>query len=43
MKLDKTPEIEGELLGIKGQYLLLDCGVINLRSHSGFHVSIAAA
>lgn len=43
LKLDKTPEIEGELLGIKGQYLLLDTGVINLRSHSGFHATVARA
>ena len=43
LKLDKTPELEGELLGIKGQYLLFDTGVINLRSHSGFHVVIESA
>jgi hypothetical protein len=37
MKLDKLPEIEGTLMGIKGQYLLFDEGrVINLRSHSGY-------
>ena len=37
VKLEKTPIIEGELLGIKGQYLLLDGDrVFNIRSHEGF-------
>lgn len=43
IKLDKTPIHEGELTGIKGQYLLFDSGVINLRSHSGFHVELEDA
>ena len=34
---NKTPVIEGELRGIKGQYLLLDSGrVFNVRAHEGF-------
>ena len=34
---EKTPVIEGELKGIKGQYLLLDGGrVFNVRAHEGF-------
>ena len=37
VKLDKLPIIEGELKGIKGQYLLLDSDrVFNIRSHEGF-------
>ena len=37
MKLERTPIIEGELMGIKGQYLLLDEDrVFNIRSHEGF-------
>lgn len=36
---DKTPEVEGKLMGIKGQYLLLDTGVINLRKFSSYHIS----
>ena len=37
VKLEKTPIIEGELLGLKGQYLLLDGDrVFNIRSHEGF-------
>jgi len=37
VKLDRTPIVEGTLLGIKGQYLLLDGDrVFNIRSHEGF-------
>ena len=37
IKLDKNPILEGTLLGIKGQYLLLDEDrVFNIRSHEGF-------
>lgn len=36
--LDKTPLIEGRLLGIKGQYLMFDSGVINIRKYSGYEV-----
>ncbi|MFM7727930.1 MAG: DUF2797 domain-containing protein [Flavobacteriales bacterium] len=39
LKLDSTPTIEGELRGIKGQYLLLDEDrVFNVRAHSGYEV-----
>lgn len=38
---DKTPEIEGKLMGIKGQYLLLDKGVINLRKFSSYHIEFS--
>ena len=37
---DKTPVIEGTLLGIKGQYLILDGGVVNIRKFTGYDVSI---
>ncbi len=37
VRLEKTPDITGLLLGIKGQYLLLDNDrVFNIRSHEGF-------
>lgn len=36
--LDKTPEAEGVLEGIKGQYLILDTGVINIRKFTGYEV-----
>lgn len=39
---DKTPTIEGKLLGIKGQYLLLDENrVLNIRKHTGYHIRIS--
>lgn len=28
----------GRLLGIKGQYLILDSGVINIRKYGGYNV-----
>jgi len=37
---DKNPEISGKLLGIKGQYLILDCGVLNIKKHSGYKVEV---
>ena len=42
IKLDKIPEIEKVLVGIKGQYLIFDDNtVMNLRSHAGYHVTIS--
>ncbi|MEP1472423.1 MAG: DUF2797 domain-containing protein [Halieaceae bacterium] len=38
--LDKTPTIEGTLMGIKGQYLIFDTGVINIRKYGGYHLSL---
>ncbi|MDQ0188458.1 DUF2797 domain-containing protein [Alicyclobacillus cycloheptanicus] len=43
LSLDKTPEISGVLQGVKGQYLLLDVGVLNVKKHSGMRVSISVA
>lgn len=40
--LDKVPEVAGVLQGIKGQYLILDGGVINLRKFSGYRVEFRA-
>lgn len=39
---EKTPEIRGRLLGIKGQYLLLDSGVINLRKYTSYQMAFSA-
>ncbi len=36
--LDKIPDVEGVLEGIKGQYLILDTGVINIRKFTGYEV-----
>ncbi len=41
LSLDKTPEVSGRLLGIKGQYLLLDTGVLNVRKFSGYRVEVS--
>ena len=38
---DKEPKIEGTLLGIKGQYLIFDNGVINLRRFSGYDIQLS--
>lgn len=38
--MDKNPLVEGTLLGIKGQYLILDTGVINIRKYTAYHVEI---
>ncbi|RZA13531.1 MAG: DUF2797 domain-containing protein [Proteobacteria bacterium] len=43
LNLEKTPLIEGTLLGIKGQYLIFDTGVINIRSFSGYEVELSSA
>ncbi|VAX13573.1 FIG00953934: hypothetical protein [hydrothermal vent metagenome] len=37
---DKTPEINGVLNGIKGQYLILDSGVLNIRKFGGYRVRL---
>lgn len=38
---DKLPRIEGKLLGIKGQYLLLDDDrVLNMRKHQGYLIRL---
>lgn len=40
INLDKVPEIVSKLVGIKGQYLIFEAGVLNVRSHSGYFVTI---
>ncbi|WP_341501307.1 DUF2797 domain-containing protein [Gallaecimonas sp. GXIMD4217] len=39
--LDKEPTVAGTLLGIKGQYLILDTGVINVRKFTSYEVELA--
>ena len=36
---DKTPQVSGVLKGIKGQYLIFENGVINMRKFTSYHVS----
>lgn len=40
LNFDKTPEIEGVLQGIKGQYLILDTGVLNIRKFGSYHIEL---
>ena len=42
LSFDKTPKITGILQGIKGQYLIFDCGVLNIRKFGGYRVEIAS-
>lgn len=40
LSFDKTPVIEGKLLGIKGQYLIFDKGVLNVRAHTSYEITV---
>ncbi len=37
---DKDPVVEGTLMGIKGQYLIFNTGVINLRKFTAYEIEI---
>ncbi|MGC9402407.1 DUF2797 domain-containing protein [Vibrio genomosp. F10 str. 9ZC157] len=39
---DKNPEVTGVLQGIKGQYLIFDTGVINIRKFTSYEVELSA-
>ena len=41
--LDKEPVLEGTLLGIKGQYLLLDTAVINIRKYTAYNMAFSVS
>ncbi len=41
MGFDKKPSISGVLKGIKGQYLILDTGVVNMRKHRGYDIEFS--
>ncbi len=38
LSFDKQAVISGKLCGIKGQYLILDTGVLNIRKFTGYHI-----
>jgi hypothetical protein len=38
--LDKNPLVEGTLMGIKGQYLIFDTGVINIRKYTAYQLAV---
>ncbi|MCP5160177.1 MAG: DUF2797 domain-containing protein [Hahellaceae bacterium] len=40
LSFDKSSEIEGRLLGVKGQYLILDTGCLNIRKFTAYQISI---
>ncbi len=42
VSFDKLPTIQGKLMGIKGQYLIFEGGlVLNIRKHTGYYVEIS--
>ncbi len=41
LNLEKTPQINSTLMGIKGQYLIFKDGVFNVRNHTGYEVEIS--
>lgn len=41
LSFDKTAQISGKLMGVKGQYLLFEGGeVLNIRKHTGYFVTL---
>lgn len=42
LNFDKNPVVEGVLMGIKGQYLIFDVGVINIRKFGGYELEFSA-
>ena len=41
LNLEKTPSFQGVLKGVKGQYLIFECGtVFNIRSNEGFVIQL---
>jgi hypothetical protein len=43
LSLDKQEHITGRIRGLKGQYVLLDEGVLNLRKHSGYDIELSVS
>ena len=42
LSFDKEQKVEGILQGIKGQYLIFDIGVLNIRKFGGYEISLNA-
>lgn len=40
LNFDKTPVVSGVLKGVKGQYLIFDTGVINMRKFTGYEIKV---
>lgn len=43
LNFDKLPEINSRLLGIKGQYLIFEAGVINIRKFAGYKIHFSVS
>lgn len=43
LSFDKTPDVGGTLIGIKGQYLVFDAGVINLRRFTSYEIEVTVS
>ena len=43
LKLEDEGTVRGRLLGVKGQYLLFDHGVLNVRRHRSYHVRVTVS
>ncbi|MEZ5560395.1 MAG: DUF2797 domain-containing protein [Pseudomonadales bacterium] len=41
-RLERQTRVEGTLLGIKGQFLLFDRGVLNIRQHRAYRVRVSS-
>lgn len=41
LNFDKTPEVAGILQGIKGQYLIFENGVLNIRKFGGYKITFS--
>ena len=42
VSFDKVSSIEGLLVGMKGQYLILDTAVANIRRHAGYEITFSS-
>ncbi|GAX91816.1 DUF2797 domain-containing protein [Effusibacillus lacus] len=40
LSFDKQESIEGRLIGVKGQYLIMDHSVLNIKKHTGYKVEV---
>ena len=40
LNAEKTPEIQGTLIGLKGQYMIFDTGVINIRKYTSSYIEL---
>jgi hypothetical protein len=43
LRLDEEPLISGNLMGMKGQFLLFEHGVFNVSQHTSYHVRVTAS